>query len=81
MTFFKKKKSYLFRVFRSCFTELMDATSHLLRYSLSRLLRVAALVNDVTDLLAVHYEVNAICGECQERVVDMVQLKKEKQCF
>lgn len=41
-------------------------TAHLLRYPLSRLLRVAALVNDVTDLLAVHDEVNAICGQCQE---------------
>lgn len=48
------------------FTKQTDATAHLLRYSLSRLLRVAALVNDVTDLLAVHYEVDAICGQCQE---------------
>lgn len=63
------------------FTEQTDATAHLLRYSLSRLLRVAALVNDVTDLLAVHYEVDAICGQCQEWVVGMVQLWNEQQIF
>lgn len=35
-----------------------------------------ALVNDVADLLAVHNEVNAVGGQCQEGVVDMVQLKE-----
>lgn len=44
------------------FTEHTDTTAHLLRYPLSCLLRVAALVNDIADLLAVHDEVNAICG-------------------
>lgn len=63
------------------FTEQTKATAYLLRYSLSRLLRVAALVNDVTDLLAVHYEVDAIRGQCQERVVGMVQLQNEYQNY
>lgn len=49
-----------------------DTTAHLLRYPLSRLLRVTALVNDIADLLAVHYEVNAICGQRQEWVMGMV---------
>lgn len=35
-----------------------------------------ALVDDIADLLAVHNEVNAVCGQCQERVMDMMQLKK-----
>jgi hypothetical protein len=34
-----------------------------------------ALVDDITDLLAVHDEVNAICGQRQERVVDVMQLE------
>ena len=32
------------------------------------------LVDDVADLLAVHNEVDAVSGECQEGVVDMMQL-------
>lgn len=55
--------------------------SYLVRYSLSCLLRVIALVNDIADLLAIHNEVNAICGQCQERVMGMVQLKIEKVLF
>lgn len=40
-----------------------------------------ALVDDIADLLAVHNEVNAICGQCQKGVVDMVQLKRRKEIF
>lgn len=40
-----------------------------------------ALVDDIADLLAVHNEVNAICGQRQKRVVDMVQLKRRKEIF
>lgn len=50
--------------------------SHLVRYSLSCFFGVVALVYDVADLLAVHNEVNAIGGQCQEGVMDMVQLKE-----
>lgn len=35
-----------------------------------------ALVDDITDLLAVHDEVDAVCGQCQERVMDVMQLEK-----
>ncbi len=48
--------------------------THLLRYALCSLFRVVTLVNDVTDLLIVHDEVNAISGKCQKGVVDMMQL-------
>lgn len=51
-------------------------SSHLVRYPLSCFFGVVALVNDVADLLAVHNEVNAIGGQCQEGVMDMVQLKE-----
>lgn len=45
----------------------------LLRYALCSLFRVVTLVNEVTDLLTVHDEVNAVSGECQKGVVDVVQ--------
>lgn len=48
--------------------------THLLRYTLCSLFRLVTLVNDVTDLLTVHDEVNAISGKCQKGIVDMMQL-------
>lgn len=48
--------------------------THLLRYALRSLFRVVTLVNDVTDLLTVHDEVDAISGECQKGVMDVMQL-------
>lgn len=36
------------------------------------------LVDDIADLLAVHNKVNAICGQRQEWVMDIVQLKGNK---
>lgn len=57
------------------------STSYLVRYSLSCLLGVVALVDDIADLLAIHNEVNAISGQRQERVMSMVQLKKGKAIF
>lgn len=35
-----------------------------------------ALVDDIADLLAIHNEVNTVCCQRQERVMDMVQLTK-----
>lgn len=40
-----------------------------------------ALVDDIADLLAIHNEVNTVCGQRQEWVVGMVQLKKGKAIF
>lgn len=54
---------------------------YLVRYSLSCLFGVVTLVDDIADLLAVHNEVNAICGQCQERVVGMMQLRKGQAIF
>lgn len=50
---------------------------YLVRYSLSRLFRVVALVDDIADFLAVHNEIDAVCGQSQESVVGMVQLKEK----
>lgn len=36
------------------------------------------LIHQVTDLLAVHHEINTICGKHQEAIACMLQLKKEK---
>lgn len=54
-------------------------SSHLVRYSLGGFLGVVALVNDIADLLAVHYEVDAIGGQRQEGVVGVVQLKERRR--
>ena len=37
-----------------------------------------ALVDDITDLLAVHAEVNSIRCQRQEGIVDVVQLNKRR---
>lgn len=52
--------------------------SHLVWYPLSCFFGVVALINDVADLLAVHNEVNTIGGQCQEGVMDMVQLEETR---
>lgn len=49
---------------------------YLFRYSLCCLFGVIALVNDITDLLAVHDEVDAICGEREEGIVYVMQLHR-----
>lgn len=51
---------------------------HLVRYPLCCLFGIVTLVDDIADLLAVHNEVDAVCGQCQEGVVDVAQLKKRK---
>lgn len=51
---------------------------YLVRNSLSCLFGVMALVDDIADFLAIHNEVNAVCGQCQECVMDMVQLREER---
>lgn len=48
---------------------------HLLSDDVGRLGGVVALVDDVTDLLVGHDEVDAIGGENQERVVSVLQLQ------
>lgn len=53
---------------------MLDYLTHLFRYALCGLFRVVALVNDVTDLLTVHDEVDAISSECQESIMDVMQL-------
>ncbi len=53
---------------------MLDSMTHLLRYALRSLFGVVTLVNDVTDLLTVHDEVNAISGESQKGVVYVMQL-------
>lgn len=37
-----------------------------------------ALIDDIADLLAIHNEVNAICGQRQEGIMDMGQLRKDQ---
>lgn len=39
------------------------------------------LVDDVADLLAVHDEVDAVCGQSQKGVMDMMQLQKTETHF
>lgn len=65
------------RVFSGAIYTLFQP-SHLVRYPLSCFFGVVALVNDVADLLAVHNEVNTIGGQCQEGVMDMVQLEETR---
>lgn len=48
---------------------------HLLSNDICRLGGVVALVDDVTDLLVGHDEVDAVGGENQERVVRVLQLQ------
>lgn len=55
--------------------------NYLLRYALCGLFRVITLVNDVTDLLTVHDEVDAISGECQKRVMDVMQLTTQVRYY
>ena len=49
---------------------------YLVRYSLSCLFGVMAQVDDIADLLAIHNKVDAICGQRQERVMDVMQLRE-----
>lgn len=53
--------------------------NYLLRNTTRCLLGVVTLVDDITNLLAVHDEVDAVCGEGEEGVVDMMQLERNEQ--
>lgn len=57
--------------------QFLDNIVYLLWYSLGCLSGVVALIDYITNFLAVHNEVNAICGQNQEGVVDMMQLLKK----
>lgn len=52
-------------------------TCYLLRDDVGSLCGIVALVDDITDFLVAHDEVNAIGGQGQKGVVRMLQLKDE----
>ena len=52
--------------------------SYLVGDPIGGLFGIVALVDDVTDLLAVHAEVNSIRCQRQEGIVDVVKLKKSR---
>lgn len=51
--------------------------SDLLSYDISCLCWVSALVDDITDFLVTKQEVDAVCGQSQERVVGVFDLTIE----
>lgn len=65
--------------FNKCWYTLKVWNVYLVRYSVRCLFGLVTLVDDIADLLAVHNEVNAICGQRQEWVMDMVQLRRRKR--
>lgn len=60
-----------------CVSNSIGLSSYLLWDDVGRLHGIMALADDITDFLVAHDEVYAVGGQCQKRIIRMLQLEDE----